>query len=239
MSRLEDALNKAYQAGQTGVQSGEKVNVKASTRATVDHSLLAPIYTNIQLILNDVESPVVAFSSTLPKEGVSTIVYHLSQLIAREKKTLVVDFNVLSPRMHKFFQVDNIKGLSDILQGKKKLKECLAETNVPGLDLLPCGPTGAASFQILGSGVVRRIMAEIKTEYEMVLMDCPSLTVFPDSAILSALCDGVVLVVRSGKTKREVIVYAQDLLEKGGAHQLGVILNRVRHYIPGFIYRRL
>ncbi|MBK7495467.1 MAG: hypothetical protein IPI28_08755 [Candidatus Omnitrophica bacterium] len=60
-----------------------------------------------------------------------------------------------------------------------------------------------------------------------------------DAAILCALCDGVVLVVKTRKTKREVIQYSQELLVKAGARELGVVLNRVRYYIPEFIYRRL
>ncbi len=239
MSRLEDALNKAYQ---TGTQT-EDITPFPRTVPTVPESkgssFLNSIHTNIQLALTDVERPLVAFTSALPKEGVSTILYHLSQVIAREKRTLVVDFNILNPRLHKLFQVDNIKGLSDVLQGRKRIEECVSETNMPDLELLPCGPTGASTFQILGSGVIRRILSDLRASYEMVLVDCPCLRNFPDTAVLGSLCDGVVLVVRSGKTKREVIQYSQELLEKAGARELGVVLNRVRFHIPELIYRRL
>ena len=239
MSRLEDALNKAYQAGTETAKPVLPVPPTLTRPESRASSYLNSIHTNLQLTLADVERPLVAFTSTLPKEGVSTILYHLSQVIAREKKTLVVDFNILSPRLHKLFQVDNIKGLSDVLPGRKRIEDCVSETNTPGLELLPCGPTGASTFQILGSGVVKKILSNLRTSYEMVLLDCPCLRNFPDSAVLGSLCDGVVMVVRSGKTKREIIQYSQELLEKTGARELGVILNRVRFHIPDLIYRRL
>lgn len=239
MSRLEDALNKAYQVGTETTNSLPPFRPFSTTPEGEGSSYLNSINTNIQLTLADVERPLVAFTSALPKEGVSTILYHLSRAIAREKKTLVVDFNILSPRLHKLFQVDNIKGLSDILQGRKRIEECVSETDTPDLDLLPCGPTGASTFQILGSGVVRRIFSDLRSTYETILVDCPCLRNFPDSAVLGSLCDGVIMVVRSGKTKREILQYSQELLEKAGARELGVILNRVRFHIPEFIYRRL
>ncbi len=239
MSRLEDALNNAYLNVTGDENSAPPPRPLPTIPESKASSFLNAIHTNMQLALVDVERPLVAFSSALPKEGVSTILYHLSQVIACERKTLVVDFNILSPRLHKLFQVDNIKGLSDILQGRKRIEDCVSETNMPGLHLLPCGPTGASTFQILGSGVVRRILSDLRASYEMVLVDCPCLRNFPDSAVLGAMCDGVVLVVRSGKTKREVIQYSQELLEKTGARELGVILNRVRFHIPEIIYRRL
>lgn len=239
MSRLEDALNKAYQTGAETKEPIPTIKLPPILQEGEGNSYLGTISTNIQLTLADVDRPLVAFSSALPKEGVSTILSHLSRLLAREKRVLLVDFNIFSPHLHRLFHLDNSAGLSDILQGRKTMKECIFETSTPGVDLLPCGPTGASSFQILGSGVVRKILNDLRSAYDMVLVDCPCLRNFPDSAVLGSLCDGVVLVVRSGKTKREIIQYSQDMLQKAGARELGVILNRVRFFIPDLIYRRL
>lgn len=239
MSRLEDALNKAYQSP-TPIRLNQGPRHASSVIADPSelHSL-SSLYTNIQLALSDVPKPIIAFTSALPKEGVTSILYHLGKLIAREKKVLLVDFNILSPGLHKFMQVDNIKGLSDILQGKKSLADCIPEGLYPNMDVLPCGPTGTASFQIMDSSVVRNLLVDMRNSYDVVLVDCPSLRNFPDAAILCAMCDGVVLVVKTRKTKREVIQYSQELLVKAGARELGVVLNRVKYYIPEFIYRRL
>ncbi|GMV65573.1 MAG: CpsD/CapB family tyrosine-protein kinase [Candidatus Omnitrophica bacterium] len=239
MSRLEDALNKAYQSPAPTRLPGTPRQPSSAVGQASEIQSLSSLYTNIQLALPDVARPIIAFTSAVPKEGVTSILYHLGGLISREKKVLLVDFNILSPGLHKFMQVDNIKGLSDVLQGKKGLADCIPESLNPNLDVLPCGPTGAASFQIMGSGVVRSLLAEMRSVYDVVLVDCPSLRNFPDAAILCALCDGVVLVVKTRKTKREVIQYSQELLVKAGARELGVVLNRVRYYIPEFIYRRL
>lgn len=239
MSRLEDALNKAYQTGAEPIDPVPPIKLPPILHESEGQSYLGTINTNIQLTLADVERPLVAFTSALPKEGVSTILYHLSRIMAREKRVLLVDFNIFSPHLHRLFHLENTTGLSDILQGRKTMKECILETNIPGVDLLPCGPTGASSFQILGSGVVRKILNDLRSTYDMILVDCPCLRNFPDTAVLGSLCDGVVLVIRSGKTKREIVQYSQNMLEKAGARELGVILNRVRFYIPDFVYGKL
>jgi capsular exopolysaccharide synthesis family protein len=241
MSRLEDALTKAEESNGPLIEETHKGLLPASlsTEDPAELSYFSSIYTNFQFATVDAEHPVVVFASAVPKEGVSSMVFYLSQLISTERKTLVVDFNFLSPRLHKLFQTDNIRGLSDVLQGRKSIADCIMETNTPNLDFLPCGPTGAAPFQILGSAPVKKVIADLKARYEVVLLDCPPIRRFPDTAILGSLCDGVILVVKARKTKREVIRYAQGLMDKAGARQLGVILNHVKYWIPGFIYQRL
>lgn len=240
MSRIEEALTKASQGERHGISTPvAPIPAPLAPDESSEFSYLSSVNTNLQLALAEVERPVLAFASAVPKEGVSTVVFHLARLMAKDRRVLVVDFNVGGPRLHKLFQTDNIKGLSDILHGRKTLDDCLVETGVPNVHLLPCGPTGHAPLQILGSAPIKRVLAELRARYDWVLIDCPPLRKHPETAILASLCDGVVLVVRALKTRRELVKYSQGLLEKAGARQVGVVLNRVKHWIPDFIYRRL
>jgi capsular exopolysaccharide synthesis family protein len=237
MSRLEEALTKAE--GPMGESTSAPLPPPTIVAEPVSLSYLNGIYTNLAFSLQDIAHPLVAVASSVPKEGVSTLLFYLAQVAATERKVAVVDFNFINPRLHKLFQTDNIRGLSDVLQGRKSLEDCITSTGVPNLDLLPCGPTGVACFQILASAPLRKMLADLRSRYELVLLDCPPLRRHPDTAILATLCDGIVLVVKARKTKREVIQYAQGLIEKAGARQLGMILNRVKYWIPEFLYRRL
>lgn len=248
MSRLEDALNKADQPTTAVVTppAAEEpaVDVLKPLRAQpVEEIHISPalktITTNFQLALADVERPVLALTSSVSGEGVSTLVYHLARILSIDRKTLVVDFNFLQPKLHKTFGVDNIRGLSDVLQGRKTLAECVTPVDQGNLHFLPCGPLVPAAFQLMNPVPVRNLIEQARRTYSVVLIDCPPLRKYPDCAILAAMCDGVVLVVRARKTKRQVVQYAQELLDKAGARQVGVILNRVKHYIPDFLYRRL
>ena len=72
-----------------------------------------------------------------------------------------------------------------------------------------------------------------------VVVDGPPVLEAPEASSLAGVADGIVLVVHAGRTKKPVLSRAVDLLRKGGGRVLGSVLNRRRHEIPNFIYRRL
>lgn len=87
--------------------------------------------------------------------------------------------------------------------------------------------------------VVRTFLGAVSAQFDWVVVDGAPVLESPESVDLAPLVDGVVLVVRSGHTKRPVIVRAVELLRKSGARVLGTVLNRRRLEIPDFIYRRV
>jgi Mrp family chromosome partitioning ATPase len=90
-----------------------------------------------------------------------------------------------------------------------------------------------------GPAAVRAFLETAATQFDWVVVDAPPVLESPESVHLAPLADGVVLVVRSGHAKRPVVMRAADLLRKSGARLLGSVLNRRRHEIPDFIYRRI
>jgi capsular exopolysaccharide synthesis family protein len=238
MSRIEEALNKAQQMEARRVAPPQP-KPALPVEDPKELSLLSAVRTNLLFSLSRVKNPAVGFCSALSGEGVSTIVYYLSQLLSSERKTLVVDANFRAPSLHRLFKVDNGRGLSDLLLEEKSLEECIAHTNTTNLDLMPSGPAASAAHWFLGSPTTKDIIAACKKMYDIVLIDTPPLRDSPDTAVLGSYCDGVVMVVRARKTKRDLLQYAQNILDNSGAHQLGVVLNRTKYWIPGFLYHRL
>jgi Mrp family chromosome partitioning ATPase len=86
---------------------------------------------------------------------------------------------------------------------------------------------------------VRAFFASVSAQFDWVVVDGAPVLESPESVDLAPLVDGVVLVIRSGHTKRPVVIRAVDLLRKSGARVLGSVLNRRRLEIPDFIYRRV
>jgi len=86
---------------------------------------------------------------------------------------------------------------------------------------------------------VRAFFATVSERFDWVVVDGAPVLESPESVDLAPLVDGVVLVIRSGRTKRQVVIRAVDLLRKSGARVLGTVLNRRRFEIPDFIYRRV
>ena len=238
MSRIEDALSKARQLDERAAAPTLPMPAPA-VEPPAGLAELFPIRTNLQFALAGIAHPVVVFCSAVPKEGVTTVVYHLARLLAADKRTLVIDANFPNPRMHELFRTSNGRGLSDLVVEKKTLEECVTATTHPNLDLMTSGPAASAAHWFLGSPAAGEILERCSAGYGIVLIDAPPLRVSPDTAVLGSHADGVVLVVRAGKTSRDVLRYARGLLDNAGARQLGVILNRMKLWVPDFIYRRL
>ena len=236
MSKIEDALNLA---------ADREEHAKASSNAPIPSesssglSVLTSVRTNLLFAMAGIHNPVVMACSTLPGEGVTTILYHLAQLLSSEKRTLLVDANFRNPTMHDLFGVDNHQGLSDLFLERCEMEDCIQTLKAPNLDLLPSGPSASAAHWFLGGAVAQDFIAKCKSRYDIVLIDAPPLRESPDTAVLGSYTDGVVLVVRARKTKRDLLRYAQGLLDNAGARQVGVVLNRMKYWLPGFLYERL
>ena len=109
-------------------------------------------------------------------------------------------------------------------------------------DLLAAGPLGPGQIlpaQAFGSNGLAGLLGSVKEHYDYVLVDAPPLLSVPEVAVLGGEVDGVVLVARAGRTKRQALLKARHLLERSGANLLGLVLNRRRYAIPSAVYKRV
>jgi Mrp family chromosome partitioning ATPase len=109
---------------------------------------------------------------------------------------------------------------------------------VRNLDLMPL-PDAVRGERMLDPDAVRALLDPVSSAYDWVVLDGPPVLDSPDAAPLSAVADGILVVVQAGRTKRPVLNRSVDLLGRGGGHVLGIVLNRRRLEIPEFIYRRI
>ncbi|HVP14909.1 MAG TPA: hypothetical protein VMS88_05160 [Terriglobales bacterium] len=106
------------------------------------------------------------------------------------------------------------------------------------LDLLPL-PGGLGPEHVLAPEVMREALSAVASRYDWIVLDGPPVLESPDAGPLGEVADGVVVVVQAGRTKRPVLARSVDLLRRSGGRVIGIVLNRRRLEIPGFIYRRL
>jgi Mrp family chromosome partitioning ATPase len=92
---------------------------------------------------------------------------------------------------------------------------------------------------VIPASAAREWIDALASRYDWIVLDGPPLLEAPDAASLAAVADGVVVVIESGRTKRPLIHRATDLLRKARANTIGSVLNRRRHEIPEFLYRRI
>lgn len=184
------------------------------------------IRTNIQFSSQDKRVHTLAVTSPETSEGKSTTVANLAVSMSQQgQKVLLIDADLRNPTVHSIFGTENTAGLVDVLQGTMSWREAAQKTEFKSLDVLSSGLVASSPADWLDSKVMEGWLQEAKEEYDLVLFDCSSVLDFVDARMIAHLCDGVVLVLRSGKTKLENAVEANRILEFSKARVIGVILN--------------
>ena len=200
------------------------------------HSLLAESFQAIAtslLLTNQDGDParVVVVTSASPMEGKTTMVANLGVALAgRGRRVLLVDADMRQPRLHEVFQVENHWGLSVVLHHGEEISELdcdrlACRTAIPGLDLLPSGPRSSNVPCLLSSRRASELFDRSRVCYDAVLVDTPPVLQISDARLLGRLADGVILVVRAGKTPREAVRAAQERFDQDGTAVLGTVLN--------------
>ena len=169
---------------------------------------------------------VIVLSSANPGEGKTMVTSNLAIALTRAgMRVLVVDGDLRKSRLHDIFDVENRDGLSDALMGLGKESSLLRfkQTSIPGLLVLPSGTSDDTN--LLYNRRLPELIAQLRGEFDMVLIDTPPMLHMPDARVLARHADAVVLVVRSRKTTRDAALIARQRFMEDGTTVLGTILN--------------
>jgi len=166
----------------------------------------------------------VMFASSQGGEGTSTVARRFAALLAAEsgRRVLLVDLHARRPALSQWMDREIAHPAPGVAE----------------LSVLPL-PADVRARGAMSATAGRPLLEALGQAFEWVVLDGPPVLGAPESVELAALADGVVLVVQSGSAKRPVVSRAASLLRAGGARVLGTVLNRRRHEIPEFIYRRI
>ncbi|MHA1568960.1 MAG: GumC family protein [Alphaproteobacteria bacterium] len=176
-------------------------------------------------------------TSAGPQEGKSTAVINLGIIFAQGgKRVLMVDSDLRRPRLHRAFQVSRKHGLTDLIMGEASIDDVIVSTEVPGVDLIPCGPIPPNPSELLGTERMNQISEELSQRYDLLLFDSPPVVAVTDAVVMSKVADGVVLIAKAGKTTREILLKAARQLDDVEANILGTVLNDFNIRDAGYRY---
>jgi len=195
-------------------------------------SMLSEAYRNIRtsILLSFPERPPKKFVITSPNpiEGKTTTVINTAIALSQTSaQVIVIDSDMRKPRVHKIFGEENGVGLSNFLSGNADLESVIKKSNIPNLFYIPSGPIPPNPSELIGSKLFKSMMESLGEQFDHIILDSPPVLGFADSIILSTAVDGVILVVLGGKTPRETLQRAKEVLLQVNAKILGVVINRV------------
>lgn len=195
------------------------------------------IRTGIDFTSIDKENNVVMVTSSESGTGKSTIASNIAVVTAQSgKKTLLIDTDLRKPTIHKIFSKNMYNGLSNLITGDLELEEVLQKTSVNNLSIMASGIIPPNPTDLLASTRMKKILAELRTKFDFIIIDTPPVTIVPDALVLADEIDGAILVIRYHKTLKEEAKKAFDKLKFTRVNLLGAILNGTKDLNKNYYY---
>lgn len=186
--------------------------------------------TSMSFAVNNGAVKTIVLSSCEPDAGKSTTCANLAITMSKTNaKVLIVDADLRKPIMHKYFRVDNSKGLSGVLAGHYPVSECIYEV-ANNLYVMPAGVIPPNPSELIASGNMDRLIKDISRVYDYVFFDAPPAGVVTDAVILAPKTDGMLFIVRQNQSEYPEIYKVFDDVENAAGKVVGTIITDVKDY---------
>ena len=233
----------------SGLEAAAKRLTVASSREAVElvtqsrpQSQMAESYRALRtsLLLTSLGGPpkVILITSALPQEGKTTTSINTAIVLAQKgTRVLLMDADLRRPSIHKTLGMGPKTGLSNVLTGNATLQQAVVRSNIlPTLFVLSAGTPPPNPAELLASSNMKDILAELREQYDHIVVDTPPTLSVTDAVVMSTRADSVVLVIRSGQTTKQALRRSRDLLMQVNARVSGVLLNAVDLSSPDYYY---
>ena len=173
----------------------------------------------------------IVFTSCNPAEGKSTTVMYLAHALTEiGKRVLVVDADMRRSMLAARYGVTGVSyGLSQFLSGQVEKEDVICQTQFPGFHIVFAGYYPPNPVELLDSERFAAFVAEMREQYDYVLIDNPPVVGIIDAVVTAKYCDGAILVVAKGMDSMRHVKTCKQQIEKTGCSLLGVVLNAVNH----------
>jgi len=186
--------------------------------------------TNLLFSAVDKEVKTIVVTSALPGEGKSRTAANLAAVLAEAgHNTLLIDADFRLPSQHRIFGKIRNVGLANLILNERPDTELvLPVERIKNLWLLPSGTSPPNPSELLGSGLMRSLLARFRQSFGYVIVDTPPVAAVTDACVLAAQADGTIVVVEQGRTPMPALVHSVAALDRVGARVLGIVMNKVK-----------
>jgi capsular exopolysaccharide synthesis family protein len=219
---------------ESSVGKGDGIPYVASHPRSPMAETFRTLRTNLEFA--GVDKPLKTLLVTSPStgEGKTTVAINLAAAMAQaNKRVILLEGDLRRPRIHHALAMSNQFGLSDVFRGQLDIRDVARYSKVKDMAVITSGSLPPNPAELLGSTRMTTILARLVETASIVIIDSPPFVV-ADSTVLSAKVDGVLLVIRPGKTHAEAARAMLAQLNRAGANVVGVVLNRVSRKNGGY-----
>lgn len=208
--------------------SARRPPAEVLARATPWAEAFRVLRTNMQYVEVDEDQRVIVLTSSLPGEGKSTTAINLAVTMAQAgHRVALIECDLRRPLIASRLGIDGAVGTTSVLIGKVSMREAMQKVGDGGLQVLACGPIPPNPSELLQSKAMDTLLSDLRSEFDVVLLDAPPLLPVTDAALLAAETDGALVVVRHGKTTKDQLTHALERLDAVDAKTLGLVFNMV------------
>ena len=201
--------------------------------------------TNLQYLLNREGQNTVLISSMFPGEGKTFTATNLAALLAQAgRSTLLIDFDLHKPRVHKALELDRGIGLSGYLIGQSTWQDAVQHSSIGCLDVLTSGPIPPNASELTLNERVDTMIVEAKKAYDFVVIDTPPILLITDALVLMKHVDRALIVANVKRANARGMKQLEDILNQNSIDHVSMVLNgivptRWRYYASKYAYRYL
>ena len=189
---------------------------------------------NLKFLSSERALKAVVVSSSVPKEGKSTVSANLAAAIAQlGRRVLLVDADMRCPVQHHIWNINNVAGLSNVIVSQTEFQNTVQEV-MTNLDVLTAGVMPPNPMALLDSQRMASLVNYFTQVYDFVIIDAPPLVVAADALTLGKMTDGILLVARLDLLDFSSAASAKEALDRSYQKVLGLVVNGVnmpnQHY---------
>jgi len=232
---VREKLRLAYLGGIPAAKGGKAVDELRDGSAAISEAYFSAM-TSLQFTTESGAPKILLVTSTRPAEGKSTTTWALANSFARlGRKVLLIDADMRKPAF--VTGQEKKDGLANLLTNRDPVMDHVVKPeSTEGVWLLPCGPLPPNPAELLSSPRLQSILNEAGAQFEMIIVDSPPILGLADTPLLSAVANGTLMVVESGKTRTRAAAEALGRLRQAGANVVGAVLTRYKHDAVGYGY---
>jgi capsular exopolysaccharide synthesis family protein len=253
MSKMFDKLRRAESERRKNVttrvaEAPQVVRPRVAERPVYEGTLPEEFMRQMGILRNALETVFVGrqkrtllFTSATEEEGTTTIATNFARFLAMQgqHRILVCELNARRPSFAKVFSLNGTRGMTDYFSQRVDLRTLVHTIEPDDIDVLHVGREDPTVIQVHLGQVLPEFLEDALDLYDTIIIDAPPVVDCPETPPMAGLVDGVVMVVRVGRTKRETVARAIERITRFDGEVLGVVLNRKKFYIPEFLYKRI